>query len=95
MATFPLITFLTIEKIESLASRSNLRFGKQILKDAKIIVKTQNTFRRVATVQYKNNPIQTVEFLADHKGLHFKCSCANKKNFFCEHCTAVALSMNA
>ncbi len=91
MATAPLLTHITLEKIDSLASRSHLRFGKQILKDGKIVFTASNAYKRVATVHYKKNPIQTVEFFADHKGLHYKCSCTNKKNFFCEHCAAVAL----
>ncbi len=94
MAITPLMTLLAPAEIEKLASRSNFRFGKTLLKDAKIVFKTSNTFRRIATVNYKNYPAQTVEFLSDHKGMHFKCSCANKKNFFCEHCTAAALAMH-
>ncbi len=92
MATTPLLSLITEKEIERLASRSHLRFGKQLLKDGVIQITNSNMFRRVATVKYKNNPLQTVEFLSDSKGLHYKCSCTNKKHFFCEHCAAVALS---
>jgi hypothetical protein len=94
MAIIPLLKQLSVTEIEKMASRSNFRFGKQLLKDAKINVQTNNVFRRIATVSYKNHPEQKVEFLSDHKGLHYKCSCSNRKNMFCEHCIAVALGMH-
>jgi len=93
MATIPILDLLTEKDVEKLASRSHLRFGKQIIKNGTITITNSNMFRRIAVVKYKNNPLQTVEFLSDNKGLHYKCSCTNKKHFFCEHCAAVALSL--
>lgn len=94
MVVTPLKQLLTVEEIESLASRSNLRFGKQILKDAKIVITNSNVFRRVATVSYKNNPLQTVDLMATNKGLRNICTCTSRKNMFCEHAIAVALHMH-
>ena len=94
MATLLLKQLLTVEEIEKLASRSNLRFGKQILKDAKIVITNTNVFRRVATVTYKNNPSQTVDLLSTNKGLRYTCTCTSRKNMFCEHAIAVGLAMH-
>lgn len=93
MAVLPLASILPNEEIEKMASRSNLRFGKQMAEKAKILFSMNNEFHITATVEHKNAAIQTVDLLSTNKGLHFKCSCTNKKNIFCEHCTAVALKM--
>lgn len=93
MVVLPLATILSQKEIEKMASRSNLRFGKQMAESAKIVFTLQNIFHITATVEHKNAALQTVDLLSTNKGLQFKCSCTNKKNVFCEHCTAVALKM--
>lgn len=60
-----------------------------MVKDDSIAITKKNLFNIVAEVDYKTK--QTVTFSSTSKGFRFKCSCSNKKDFFCEHCTAVAL----
>ena len=60
-------------------------------KDAKIVTVSKNTYKMVSTIAFKNHPLQKVELLSDHKGLHYKCTCTNRKKLFCEHVVAVCL----
>ncbi len=84
-------SLLSHELIEQLASRSNLRYGKQIAERGKILIDQPNIFNVEAKVSFSAHETRTIEYHATAKGLRWKCSCSNKKNFFCNHCAAVAL----
>lgn len=87
----PLISLLTEEVIEDLASRGNFRYGKEIAEEANFTIEKSNTFNVAAKVKFRNNETRTVELMSTVKGLRFKCTCTSKKNFFCQHCTGLAL----
>ncbi len=88
----PLLSLITIEEIEALASRSNFRYGREIAENAEITIQKKNTFNRIAEVRHGNSPVQTVEVMVTAKGLRWKCTCTNRKNIFCEHVVAVCLT---
>jgi uncharacterized Zn finger protein len=91
----PIRTFLTEEQIEDLATRSHFRFGKQIAEAGDVTIELVNTFNVVAKVQHKEGEGRTVELMSTPKGFRFRCTCSAKKNFFCQHCVAVALAQIA
>ncbi len=87
----PITELLPLKTIELLATRSNFRFGKNIADSGEIKITKENTFNRVADIKYKNSSVVTSELMSTSKGLRYKCTCTAKKNYFCEHCTALAL----
>lgn len=87
----PLKYILTLEQLEDLASRSNFRYGKAMAKDAEITPVESNTFNMIATIKHGTHQKRTVILESTPKGLRWKCTCSSKKNFFCQHCTAVGL----
>jgi len=88
----PLKTLLTEAMIEKLASRSYLRYGKQIVKDGDVSILESNTFNVFAKVQHAQGEKRSVELHSTPKGFKFKCTCTNRKDLFCQHCVAVALA---
>lgn len=81
------------EEIKKLASRSNLRYGEKMSEDATISFTDTNTFNIHAKLSF-GTKTHMVELASTTKGFRWKCSCSSKKNFFCEHATAVALAWN-
>jgi uncharacterized Zn finger protein len=90
----PIKSFITPEKLEELASRSNFRYGTQIAEDGEIDFTKTNTFNLIATVKHKNSQARTVHLMSTTKGFRWKCTCTSKKGMFCEHCVAVGLRAN-
>jgi uncharacterized Zn finger protein len=88
----PILSIISVEQLEDLASRSHFRYGKEIAEDGEIIFTKTNTFNLVAKVKYKNSQARTVELMSTPKGFRFKCTCSNKKDNFCQHCVAVGLA---
>jgi uncharacterized Zn finger protein len=88
----PILRIITEEHIEDLASRSHLRYGKEIVKSGEINFIKENTFNLIATVKFRKSDPKTVELMSTPKGFRFKCSCSNKKDNFCEHCVAASLA---
>jgi uncharacterized Zn finger protein len=91
MAMQPLVSFIELEQIRDLASRSNFRYGKEMANDAKITITDQNHFNRVARIEHGNSKPQMVSLMSTAKGFRWKCTCSARKDFFCSHCVAVAL----
>lgn len=89
-----ILSLISIEQLEELASRSNLRYGQEIFKNGKIEITKSNTFNIWAKVQSKNKQSQEVELSSTSKGFRWKCSCTGRKDLFCNHCVAVALFAN-
>ncbi len=89
----PVASLLSLEELKVLGSRSNFRYGQDILKKGEIVFDTSNTFHLVAKVKYGNKEVRTVDFLSTPKGLRIKCSCTARKDLFCEHCVAVGLAL--
>ncbi len=87
----PLLSLISNEQLTELASRSNFRYGQEILKNGKIIIKKSNTFNLIAEVQSKNKNSRTVELSSTPKGFRWKCTCTGRKDLFCNHCVAVGL----
>ncbi len=88
----PLKSLITAEQIKDLASRSNYRYGEKLSQDAEIVINKENTFNIWAAIKLGNKTAHEVELQSTTKGFRWKCSCTSKKDYFCEHCTAVALS---
>ncbi len=87
-----ILSLITPEQLEKIATRSIFRHGKEIAKNGEITITKENTFNIVASVRSKHGPIFTTELNSTTKGFRWKCECTNKKNYFCEHCVAVGLS---
>lgn len=90
----PIKSLLTPEEIKKLASRSHYRYGEQMSEDANITWTKENNFNIHATVKQGNKAGHDVELMSTTKGFRYKCTCTNKKDLFCEHCTAVAIAWN-
>ncbi len=91
MAISPIKAFLTEYAINKLASRSNFRYGKQIAENGEVTFPKRNMFNITAEVKLRDKETQTVTFVSSSKGFRYKCSCTNKKDFFCEHCVAAGI----
>jgi hypothetical protein len=89
----PIRSILTIEELEDLASRSNFRYGKEILKNGEFIIEKENAFNLIIKVKHKNSQTRTVELMSTSKGLRWKCTCTGKKDYFCQHCVAAGLTL--
>lgn len=87
----PLLSLISLEQLSELASRSNFRYGQEIFKNGKIVLKKSNTFNVIAEVQSKGKNSRTVELTSTPKGFRWKCSCTGRKDLFCNHCVAVGL----
>lgn len=87
-----ILSFLTTENLKELASRSHFRYGQDLAENSEIKITKQNTFNILADIKLpKNNKILKTELNSTTKGLRWKCSCSNKKNYFCEHCVALGI----
>lgn len=86
----PIKHLITEEEVEKLASRSHLRLGRQMSEDWNISYTKTNVFNIHADLKHKNT-LEQVEISSTSKGLRWKCTCSNRKNYFCEHVVAVAL----
>ncbi len=87
----PLISLISPEEIERLASRSNFRYGKELARDASMTVEKENRFNRIVRLKHGKGPDRTVELMSTTKGFRWKCTCTNRKDVFCEHVVAVCL----
>ena len=90
----PVLSLISLEQLEKLASRSNFRYGQEIFKNGKIEITKSNTFNIVATVKSKNKNARTAELSSTSKGLRWKCTCTGRKDLFCNHCVAVGIFAN-
>ncbi len=79
------------EVLDGLATRSNLRYGKQMAEDGDVEVLESNPFNVKATVQHGDKQARTVELHATSKGLRHHCTCSSRKDLFCQHRVAVGL----
>lgn len=89
----PVKNLVTFELLEELASRSNFRYGRDIVKSGTITMDTVNAFHVVARVAFHGGQTRTVDVLSTPKGLRFKCTCTARKDLFCNHCVAVGLTL--
>ncbi len=87
----PIRSLLTIETITDLASRSNLRYGKQMAEDGDVKITDENNYNVTASVKHGENQGRTVNLMSTTKGFRWKCTCTSKKDLFCNHCVAVAI----
>lgn len=89
----PLTQLLTLELIEGLSTRSNLRAGKEIAREGGITPEKTNTFNLIAQVQFRGGETRTVELMSTSKGFRWKCTCSSRKTLFCKHCTAASIAL--
>lgn len=90
----PIKTFLTLENLEALASRSNFRYGSAIAEDGDVTILETKTFSVVAKVKHAQGETRTVKLESTPKGFRYKCTCTSRKDLFCKHCIAVGLSVD-
>jgi uncharacterized Zn finger protein len=76
--------------VEKLATRANLRLGREIVASGDVEFLKFSPSR----VQAKVTGVQrrSVELLSDHGELRWRCSCSKKLDLFCKHCVAAALA---
>lgn len=91
----PVHELLTEYVVKDLASRSNLRYGQDIVKNGQVIFEKANAFHQVAKVSFRNGETRTVDLLSTPKGLRYKCTCTSRKDLFCKHMVAAGLSLSA
>jgi uncharacterized Zn finger protein len=89
----PIRSLLTTEVIEDLASRSHLRYGQQMAEDGDVKITEENNYNVTAHVKHREGQGRTVNLMSTTKGLRWKCTCTSKKDLFCNHCVAVALTI--
>lgn len=89
----PILEIITESTVTDLASRSNLRFGKTLLKNEHVKIVKQNTFNIDGKVQHSKSQEYDTWLGSTSKGLRWKCSCTSKKEYFCEHCVALSLKL--
>lgn len=88
----PLKNLFTEIEIQKLASRSHFRLGKQMAEEWEIMFTKVNVFNIHADLKHKNT-LHHTEISSTTKGLRWKCSCSAKKNYFCEHITAIGIKV--
>jgi uncharacterized Zn finger protein len=89
-----LLSLISLDQLEQMASRSNFRYGQEIAKNGDIKIEKSNTFNITATVKSKNKNTRTVELSSTSKGFRWKCTCTGRKDLFCNHCVAVGIFAN-
>jgi uncharacterized Zn finger protein len=90
----PVTSFVTIEELQKLASRSNFRYGQELAKNSTITFPENKTFYVEAEVKTKSRDPEKLLLQSTSKGLKWKCSCTARKNFFCEHAVAVGIMLS-
>ena len=91
----PVTSLITLEEINRLASRSNLRLGKAIAEEGQFVVEKENTYGQTVRITHKNGQPRTVHVESTPKGLRWKCTCSSRKDLFCQHCAALGLHIIA
>jgi hypothetical protein len=89
-----IISLLEPENLKTLASRSNYRYGQEIARDDEIKITKSNTFNILAEIKPFGKQTTITELHSTTKGLRWKCSCTNKKSYFCEHCVAIGILLS-
>lgn len=83
--------YLSLEYIRSLATSSNLRLGREIVKSHGVEFMELGPYLVVARVQPWGGVRRTTELRATEEGLAWKCTCTGTR-LFCKHCVAAALA---
>ncbi len=86
-----LADYLSLEYIRSLATASNLRLGREIVKSHGVKIIEVGPYVAVARVQPEGGVSRTTELRATEEGLAWKCTCTRTR-LFCKHCVAAALA---
>jgi uncharacterized Zn finger protein len=82
---------LTLEYIRSLATASNLRLGREIVKSHGVEFMEIGPDMAVARVQPEGGVSRTTELHFTEQRLAWKCTCTSTR-LFCKHCVALAIT---
>ena len=82
---------LSLEYIRSLATASNLRLGREIVKSHGVEFIEIGPYVAVARVQPEGGVSRTAELRLTEQGLVWKCTCTSTR-LFCKHCVALAIT---
>ncbi len=82
---------LSLEYIRSLATASNLRLGREIVKSHGVEFIEIGSYEAVARVQPEGGVSRTTEVRLTEQGLAWKCTCTRTR-LFCKHCVALAIT---
>lgn len=91
----PVRTLINAKQIEELASRSNFRYGKTLVKDEAFKITKENAYNIHALVKHSSKLEYLTEFSSTSKGFRWKCSCNAKKDYFCEHCAGLGILLTS
>jgi uncharacterized Zn finger protein len=81
---------VTPAAIETLATRSNLRLGREIVASGGVEFQEFEPLRVWAKVT--GGQRRNVELLSDQGELSWRCSCTKRADLICKHCVAAALA---
>ena len=82
---------LSLEYVRSLATASNLRLGREIVKSHGVEFIEIGPCVAVARVQPEGGVSRTTELRLTKQGLAWKCTCTSTR-LFCKHCVALAIT---
>jgi uncharacterized Zn finger protein len=82
------------EALNKLVRPANLRLGHEIVNQNGVHLESADAFRVSAKVGGVPAADQrrTVELTAGENGLQWSCTCSSRRDLFCKHCAAVALT---
>ena len=89
--------YLRLASVKARARASDFRLGSEIAAKQGVEIVERGADFVQAKVGLKDHKIQRrrVELRATTAGLVWRCSCTTKRDLFCKHCVAVALTVIA
>jgi uncharacterized Zn finger protein len=89
-----IMAYLRLASVKARARAADFRLGKQIAAQGEVEIIEREADRILAKAGRKDHKIQRrqVELRATASGLVWRCSCTTKRDLFCKHCVAAALT---
>lgn len=89
--------YLRLPSVKARARPADFRLGKDIAAHGEVEIIERGSDRILAKAGRKDHKIQRrqVELRATAAGFVWRCSCTTKRDLFCKHCVAVALTAMA
>lgn len=86
--------YLRLASVKARARAADFRLGKEIAAHGQVEIVERADDRILAKAGRKDHKIQRrqVELRATTAGLVWRCSCTTKRDLFCKHCVAAALT---
>lgn len=89
--------YLRLASVKARARPADFRLGREIAAHGEVEILEREPDRILAKAGRKDHKIQRrqVELRATTAGLTWRCTCTTKRDLFCKHCVAVALTVMA